>query len=192
MYRYNRRKEFIKNTVYITFILLLAVISTYFIYNKFQNNRNIDFNSDSLDVTYHEASGDKITIDKITPVTDSVGLSSKAYTITIKNNLTENVRYKVKILDNNEKNEEYDKESLIPKEDIRISVKADKEDTEIYNLDELEDGVLLDDEVEALDTNNISIRVWIKQDSKLPAGSEMYYNGVIQLIEENSSVAINK
>ncbi|MBR2678647.1 MAG: hypothetical protein IKE63_04440 [Bacilli bacterium] len=192
MYRYNRRKEFIKNTVYITFILLLAVISTYFIYNKFQNNRNIDFNSDSLDVTYHEASGDKITIDKITPVTDSVGLSSKAYTITIKNNLTENVRYKVKILDNNEKNEEYDKESLIPKEDIRISVKADKDDTEIYNLDELEDGVLLDNEVEALDTNNISIRVWIKQDSKLPAGSEMYYNGVIQLVEENSSVAINK
>lgn len=192
MYRYNRRKEFIKNTVYITFILLLAVISTYFIYNKFQNNRNIDFNSDSLDVTYHEASGDKITIDKITPVTDSVGLSSKAYTITVKNNLTENVRYKVKILDNNEKNEEYDKESLIPKEDIRISVKADKDDTEIYNLDELEDGVLLDNEVEALDTNNISIRVWIKQDSKLPAGSEMYYNGVIQLVEENSSVAINK
>ena len=98
MYAYNRKKEIIKNTVYITFILLIAVVSTYFIYNKFQKTRTVDFNSDSLDVSYHEASGDRISINKVTPVTDSVGLSSKAYTISVKNNLTENVHYKVKVL----------------------------------------------------------------------------------------------
>ena len=81
MYAYNRKKEIIKNTVYITFILLIAVVSTYFIYNKFQKTRTVDFNSASLDVSYHEASGDRISINKVTPVTDSVGLSSKAYTI---------------------------------------------------------------------------------------------------------------
>ena len=192
MYAYNRKKEIIKNTVYITFILLLAIISTYFIYNKFQSNRNIDFNSESLDVTYHESSGDKLTIKRITPVTDSVGLSSKAYTITVKNNLTERVQYKIKVLDDEELNAEYDADSLIPKDNIRISVKVNKEENEIYSLDELEDEVLLDNEIEALGTNNISIRIWIKQDTKLPAGSDMYYNGLIQLIEENSSVAINK
>ena len=52
MYTYNRRKEIIKNGVYIIFILLIAIISTYYIYNKFQVDNNIDFNSDSLDVTY--------------------------------------------------------------------------------------------------------------------------------------------
>ena len=192
MYAYNRKKEIIKNTVYITFILLIAVVSTYFIYSKFQKTRTVDFNSDSLDVSYHEASGDRISINKVTPVTDSVGLSSKAYTISVKNNLTENVHYKVKVLDDKEKKDEYDEELLIPKEDIRISVKVNKEDTEIYSLDELEDGVLLDTEVVALGNDNISIRVWIKQDSKLPAGSEMYYDGLIQLVEESSSVAINK
>lgn len=192
MYAYNRKKEIIKNTVYITFILLIAVVSTYSIYNKFQKTRTVDFNSDSLDVSYHEASGDRISINKVTPVTDSVGLSSKAYTISVKNNLTENVHYKVKVLDDKEKKDEYDEELLIPKEDIRISVKVNKEDTEIYSLDELEDGVLLDTEVVALGNDNISIRVWIKQDSKLPAGSEMYYDGLIQLVEESSSVAINK
>ena len=67
MYAYNRKKEMIKNTVYITFILLLAVVSTYIIYNKFQKTRSVDFNSDSLDVTYHESTGDKITISKVTP-----------------------------------------------------------------------------------------------------------------------------
>ena len=191
MYAYNRKKEIIKNTIYITFILLLAVISTYFIYNKFQKNRSIDFNSDSLDVTYHEASGDKISIKRITPVTDSVGLSSKAYTITVKNNLTETVQYEVKILDDEEENSLYEEELLIPPENIRISVKVNREETEIYNLDELEE-VLLDREIEALGTDNISIRIWIKQDTKLPVGSEMYYNGLIQLVENNKSVAINK
>ena len=51
MYQINRRREIIKNTIYIFFILLLAVVSTYYIYNKFQGARNIDFNSESLDVT---------------------------------------------------------------------------------------------------------------------------------------------
>ena len=194
MYEYNRKKEIIKNTVYITFILLLAVVSTYFIYNKFQKNRSIDFNSASLDVTYREASGDKITITRITPVTDSVGLSSKAYTMTVKNNLTEDVNYCIKIIDDTEENENYPEESLISKDNIRISVKVNKDETEIYNLDELDEleQVLLDREIEALGTDNISIRIWIKQDTKLPAGSDMYYNGLIQLVENNTSVAINK
>ena len=119
---------------------------------------------------------------------------SKAYTLTVTNNLTENVNYQIKILDDKEANEEYEEESLIPKEDIRISVKVSKEETEIYNLDELTENnnILLDKEIEALDTDNISIRIWIKQDTKLPVGSDMYYNGIIQLIENNTSVAMNK
>ncbi len=61
---YNAKKEIIKSAIYIALTLLLAIILTYFIYNKFQVKRNIDFNSDSLDVTYHESTGDKITINK--------------------------------------------------------------------------------------------------------------------------------
>ena len=188
---YNRKKEIIKNTVYITFILLLAIISTYLIYHKFQDTRNIDFSSESLDVTYHDIKGDKITIDKITPVTDSVGLSSKSHSISIKNNLTENVKYKIKLLDDKEAYEGLEEDKIIPKEDIRVSVKVNKKDTEIFDLVELEEGILLEDEIYALSTDHISIRLWIKQDSKLPSGEDMYYNGIIQIIEENSSVAMN-
>ena len=188
---YNRKKEIIKNTVYITFILLLAIISTYLIYHKFQDTRNIDFSSESLDVTYHDIKGDKITIDKITPVTDSVGLSSKSHSISIKNNLTENVKYKIKLLDDKDAYEGLEEDKIIPKEDIRVSVKVNKKDTEIFDLVELEEGILLEDEIYALSTDHISIRLWIKQDSKLPSGEDMYYNGIIQIIEENSSVAMN-
>ena len=187
---YNRKKELIKNIVYITFILLIAIISTYYIYYRFQDSRSIDFNSESLDVTYHESTGDKITINKVTPVTDSVGLSSKAYLITINNNLTERVDYKVKIINDNETiKEEECKELLIPKENIRISIKVNKSKNEIYNLDELEKGILLEREIKALGEDNISIRVWIDHDTVLPPGSEMHYHGKIQIIEEDKSIA---
>lgn len=191
MYQINRRREIIKNTVYIFFILLLAIVSTYYIYNKFQGARNIDFNSESLDVTYHEKTGDKITLNKVIPVTDSVGLSSKAYLISIKNNLTEKVNYKLKIVDDLECiQEEHCEDSLIPKEDIRISIKENRKNNKIYYLSELEDGLLLDDDIDALEKKNLSIRVWVKQDSTLPMNAKMYYHGIMQIIEDDEVAVI--
>lgn len=193
MYTYNRKREIIKNSVYIIFILLIAIVSTYYIYNKFQVDNNIDFNSDSLDVTYHESTADRLTLNKVTPVTDSVGLSSKSYNITVTNNLTESVSYKIKIVDDLEKIVEDEcSDNLISKEDIRISIKNGNTDNKIYNLNELEDGILLDSKVKALEKKNLAIRIWIKQGSTLPIGSLMHYHGVVQVIEEDNSVAINK
>jgi len=190
MYRLKRRKELVKTAIYVFFILGLAIFSTYYIYNKFQGDRNIDFNSESLDVTYHEATGDKLTLNKVTPVTDSVGLSSKAYLITIKNNLTEKVDYKLKVIDDIKTIEEDNcSDNIIPEEDIRISIKANKS-TKIYTLNEIEDNTLLVDTMNALETKNIAIRIWIKQDSLLPRGSNMHYHGLMQIVEDNNSIAI--
>ena len=193
MYTYNRKKEIIKNTVYIGFILLIAIVSTYYIYDKFSMDRNIDFNSESLDVTYHESTGDKLNISKITPVTDSVGLSSKSYNLTVKNNLTEKINYKIKIVDDLDLIADHGCDvNSIPKEDIRISIKVKRNDNIIYTLSDLEKGILLDEEIAALDKVDIAIRVWIKQDSTLPVGSDMHYHGLIQVVEEDSKVAINR
>ena len=184
MYQSIRKREIIKNTIYIIFILLLAVIPTYYIYNKFHGDRDISVNSTSLDVTYHENTGDKITMNKITPVTDSVGLSSKSYTITIKNNLTETVKYKVKLLDDMDKiAEDLCQDNLVGKDVIRVSIKTNKTSNKIYTLNELEDNVLLDDTMEALEKKDISIRVWVKQDSNIPSGSKMHYHGIIKVEE---------
>lgn len=194
MYSYNnRKKEMIKNIAYITIILLLAIVSTYHIYHKFQIDRNIDFNSESLDVTYHEITGDKLTLTKITPVTDSVGLSSMSYNITIKNNLTEKVDFKIKVVDDLEKIVEDEcEEQLINKEDIRISIKNGDKDNKIYTLSELENGILLDEKMKALENRNFAIRIWISQNSTLPLGSNMHYHGIVQVIEDDKSVAINR
>ena len=78
---------------------------------------------------------DKIAITKVTPVTDSVGLSTNYYGLTLNNNLTEKVYFRVTIKDDyeeiiNDKCEEY----LISKEDIRISVKSGKKENKIKHL----------------------------------------------------------
>ena len=145
-----------------------------------------------MDVVYHETSGDKLTISKVTPVTDSVGLSSsKAYNITIKNNLTERVNYKIRILQDVETIlEDECEEYLIPEEDIRISVKVNKKENKIYNLNELEDGLLLENTIEALDNNNIAIRLWVNQDSTLPRGAFLHYHGIIKKKKKDFSIAI--
>lgn len=181
------KKEIIKNVLKTSLILILAIISTYYIYYKFQGEGNVDLTSESLEVVYHDSEGDKIRITKVTPVTDSVGLSSNSYTISIKNNLTMDVKYKIKIVDDEEQTEKDDCESIsIPKENIRISVKNGKSTNQIYTLDELEDEILLDEAIPALKSEDIVIRVWIKRDSTLTPGAKMHYHGKIELIEEKT------
>ena len=190
---YNRKKEIIKSSVYTFFILALAVVSTYFIYNKFQGVRSVDVTSESIDVTFHESTGDKVGIYKVTPVTDSVGLSSKSYNISIKNNLTEKVPYSIKIIDDLEKIvEDGCEDKIIPKSEIRVSVKVKKKESVIYTLSEVEEGILLDDYVDALDEDDISIRLWIKHDSTLPSGSRMHYHGILQVAEGNNIIDLRK
>lgn len=193
MYTYNRKREIIKNVIFIAMILSLAIVSTYYIYDKFQVNQTVDYNSKSLDVTYHEKTGNRLTIDKVTPVTDSVGLSSKSYNITVRNNLTEAVDFKIKVLDDLEAIVEDEcGDNLITKDSIRISIKNGNKESKIYNLDELVDEVLLDDKLDALEKKNLAIRVWVKQDSVLPLGSNMHYHGLVQVEEADGVVAINK
>lgn len=186
------KRELIKNGIIISIILLVAIFFTYKIYYKFQNDRNVDFNSESLSVVFHD-NGDKMKITKVTPVTDSVGLSSNTYSLDVQNNLTVGVPYQIKIIPDVEAvTEDECEEILIPESEIRISVKVGKKDNQIYNLSELKEGILLTNTVEALKTDSISIRIWINKDSKLLAGSKMHYHGIIQVIEKEDIVAINK
>lgn len=193
MYNYNPRKEVMKNVIYIGIILLIAIISTYKIYYKFQDDRNVNFNSDSFIVTFHEKTGDKVNITKVTPVTDSVGLSSNSYSFSIKNNLTEKAHFEVRLVDDLESvTDDNCIDKLISKENIKVSIKNGKKDNKIYNLNELEDGVLLSDKISALEEREISVRVWVDKNSSLPIGSDMHYHGTIKVLEDNGSVAMNK
>lgn len=182
---YNVKKQMLKSGFIITLILLLAVIATHHIYYKYKSDYNIDDNSNSLDVIFHGQDTNKITINKVTALTDSVGLSSKAYTFTIKNNLTENITYKIEVIDDKDTIEK-DKcgEYIIPKEDLRISIKKGNKNNKIYTLSDLENNCLTIGELKALKDENYTIRVWINQNTTLPRGSDMHYHGKIKITEE--------
>ena len=124
---YNKyKKQRIKSALIICFILALAIFATHHIYYSFQDERNIDYSSESLDITFHEETGDKVTLTRVTPVTDSVGLASQAYTFTIKNNMTIPVNYTIKLVDDLETIfEDNCSEYQMPKEIIRISIRED-------------------------------------------------------------------
>ncbi len=182
---FNNRKEFRKNFIMITIILLLATIPTYYIYNKFQVERNLDYSSESLEISFHGKLGDKINITKVIPVTDSVGLASNSYTFTIKNNLTEKVNYKIKLEDNNDLiKEDNCGEYKIDKESIRVSIKEDNEENKVYTLKDLEEQIIEIDSIGALKEKNYTIRAWVERDTYHPAGSNLHYHSLIKIIEE--------
>lgn len=186
--KYTRKQEFI----IITFILLIAIVSTYYIYNKFSDERKIDYNSESLEIIFNESTGDKINIKKVTPLNDSVGMSTKAYKFTIRNNLTETKGIKI-ILEDNEKAIKKDncEDKLIPKDILKSIIKYNDEESDIKILSELEEGIILETELKPVSDNNFTIRVWVDKDTLLTPGSDFHYHGKIKVIEEDTSIVIN-
>ena len=188
---YNRKKILIKNITFIIAIFALAIIATYNIYYHFIDATDIDYSSESLDITFHEKNGADVTITKAIPVSDSVGLSSTAYTFTIKNNLTEAVNYQVKLVEDIEKIvEDLCVEQQIPKELLIISIKEDNLKNAIYTVSELQDGILDSDVMEPLEEKDYSIRVWVGNSDTLIIGSNLHYHGMIQVIENGIDLAI--
>lgn len=188
---YNRKKILIKNITFIIAIFALAIIATYNIYYHFIDATDIDYSSESLDITFHEKNGADVTITKAIPVSDSVGLSSTAYTFTIKNNLTEKVNYQVKLVEDIEKIvEDLCVEQQIPKELLKISIKEDNLKNAIYTVSELQDGILDSDVMEPLEEKDYSIRVWVGNSDTLIIGSNLHYHGMIQVIENGIDLAI--
>lgn len=188
---YNRKKYILKNVIMITFILLVAIIATHNIYYKFAKERDVDYSSESLDIVFHDVAGANVDITKPTLVNDAIGLSSKAYTLTIKNNLTEPVKYQLKLVDNTERIILDDCAELqIPKEIIRVSVKEDSSKNNIYTLSELIDNDLDLGEIDALAEKNYSIRIWVTNTSEANISKNLHYHGIIQVIENETDLAV--
>jgi len=188
---YNRKKYILKNVIIITFILLVAIIATHNIYYKFAKEGDVDYSSESLDIVFHDVAGANVDITKPTLVNDAIGLSSKAYTLTIKNNLTEPVKYQLKLVDNTERIILDDCAELqIPKEIIRVSVKEDSSKNNIYTLSELIDNDLDLGEIDALAEKNYSIRIWVTNTSEANISKNLHYHGIIQVIENETDLAV--
>ena len=155
-----------KEILIIIFILSFALVATYYIYYKFKDSRDLKYDSDTLDVIYHEKSGDKVDITKITPVTDSVGLSSKTYSFTIKNNTNTSLRYSISILDDmDEVISDQCEDKQIPKNLIRLSIHGEGEQNNIYTLSDLVNGKVLSRIIKANQEKEYTMKM-----AKIPVG----------------------
>ena len=187
-YKELRRKELIKNTVFIIFILLFAFISTYYIYNKFIDTRDEILKSESLEVSYHEKDGNKFSITKIIPISDNVGLSSKAYRFTIKNNTNTKVKYVINISEDKEKKILDDCiDRQIPLNIIKAAIHKKGEVSSIYNLDDLEDGNIEISTIEPRGDIEYTIRFWTSKNYlTIDDDLEYHYHGIIKVYEYDS------
>lgn len=183
------KKQMIKNLILVILIIGVACVSTYYIYNKFHKSRSIDYSSESLDITFHEKTGDKITLDKVTPLNDNLGLATNSYNFTIKNNLTVRTNVTIKIVEDTTKVEEDECQGKqIPKDHIKVSIKASGMPTEIKYLKDLDNNILLSTQMEALDKKDFTIRVWTDQEVEV-TDTDLHYHGIIQILENNNSLA---
>ena len=177
-------KYYLTRGIVIAFILLFAIVATRFIYDKFSKENDQVTTVENLEVTFHEKEKDKISITKVNPLTDALGLSSKGYTISIKNNSKMNLKYTVKILDDKE---EYDldgcSDTKLPIESIKLGYHKDKEHNNIVLLNELENGILATDIIEPGKTADYTIRLWIDKDTNLNLDKDGHYHGLIKVEE---------
>ena len=179
-----------KELIIITIILLFAIFGTRYIYYKFEDKRNIDYNTKDLDITFHSSDGDLVNILKVTPVTDSVGVSSKAYTFTIKNNTQSSIRYSVHINNNIDLVDKDDcGEYQIPPNIIKFSIHENDEKNQIYTLADLIDGKVLSRIIKANEKKEYTMRFWISNNSTLPTGAFLHYHGLIDVVDEGVNIA---
>lgn len=189
LYQLRLRK---KEIVVIAFILIFALVATYKIYYKFENSREVKYNTPTIDTTFHETTGNEINITKLTPVTDAVGLSSHAYTFTIKNNTNTNLRYSITIEDNEEKTLNEDcLEYQIPHNVIRFSIHKEGEKNSIYTLNDLVNGQVLTRIIKANQEEKYTMRFWVSGES-LQTGAKLHYHGLIKVNDLGTQVAISK
>lgn len=180
-----------KEILMISLILIFALVTTRYIYDKFKDSRTIDYNTETLDITYHEKNGDEINLLKVTPVTDSVGLSSKSYRFTIKNNTNKSIKYSINIVDNHEKVDlDQCSNEQIPINLIKLSIHKSKEKEHIYYLGNLINGNVLTRIIKANQEEEYTMRFWITNKQDLTTGTKLHYHGKIEVKDEGTQVAI--
>ncbi len=181
-YKKQLRKKMIKSAMIITFLLCFALLSTYLIYQMFQEERDKKISSPSLEVTFHEKEGSSITLSQFHPVSDSVGLSQPAYTFTVRNATNHKVSYKIELLDDLEKIKSCNCESMIPKELLKLSVRKDSQVADAVLLSDYENQILRTDTLNANEKEEYTIRIW-PVNSTFVVDSKSHYHGKLRVRE---------
>ncbi len=180
---------YLKQLLKIGIILLFAIIPTYYIYNNFKDQRDQIRSSESLSITFHESEGDKVTLKEVVPVTDSVGLSSRAYTFTIKNNLEAPVKYSVKLTEDIDAIEKDDcAMNRIPMQVLKVGIHKDKQENQILSFNTITDNTLTTGTIKGYGSEEYTVRIWV-QKGTLATDNNLHFHGILQVVENGTDIA---
>ena len=184
MYQTYYKKQRRKSIIIITFLVLFSLISTYLIYEKFANSRDKDYDTGKMEVVFHEKNGNEISLDKFTPVTDAIGLSSPSYTFTVINNTDKKVKYSIKLVANKKKMEQDNCDNKqIPKELLKLSFRKDHLPPAAYVLSEFPNDIIYEDSLKPNSSGDYSIRLWA-MNSNFTLDKTSHYHALIEVVEE--------
>ncbi len=179
----------IKSGLIISFIIAFALISTYHIYYQFKDTRNQTNSSKSLEVIFHEKAKDKVFLSKAVAVSDSVGLSSHAYTFTIENHLEVPVSYTVKIVKDDEMIRADDcLDRQIPLTFIKGAIHREHHENKIFMLTDLKDNIIESHKLKGGARVTYTVRFWTANHT-LPLDLDMHFHGKILVLENGVDIA---
>ena len=126
----------------------------------------------------------EISLDKFTPVTDAIGLSSPSYTFTVRNNTDKEVKYSIKLIANNKKIQHDNCENKqIPRELLKLSFRKDHQSPVAYVLSEFPNDIIYEDSLKPNSSEDYSIRLWA-MNSNFTLDKTSHYHALIEVIEE--------
>ncbi len=182
--KYYRRHK-IKVFIICAFILGFALVSTYLIYDKFSKTNDHIYRDENLKITFHEKTENRVTIDKITPVTDAVGRASDPYSFTLENHTDHTVRYMVSIEKDDEKITECGCiDNGIPYSLIKVAVNTSKTKIEPRLFSNIPNQMVYQATLKQGEMEDISLRLWIDKDST-DINRDGHFHGLIVVNEQN-------
>ncbi len=177
-----RKKYMVKNISMILFILAIAFMGTYIVYQEFNTAYDETIELENLTIVYQDKEKDNLVLENAKPVSDGIGKSSNPIKMTVTNNTEVELDYTVKLLLDNEKLAECKcSDLLLTEEQVKVNVLVNNEEYQTVLLNDLEDGILLEQTLKAKEEANLSFRIWVDQHS-LVENNSIYYGKVI--IEE--------
>ncbi len=178
----NSKKYLVKSASMIIFILAIAFMGTYIVYNEFNNTYNEVIETESLTITYQDKERDLLKLENATPVSDGIGKSSNPIKMSLKNNTEEEIKYTAKILLDAEALLECKcSDLLLNEKEVKVNVFVNNREVITVLLNDLENGILLDEVLLPNEEVDLSFRIWVEQGSNVEQ-ENVYYGQIV--IEE--------
>lgn len=162
----NNKKEFKVGIIALIIVGIISFLSvTYAIWTGlFEGTKENVITTANLKMTLEGESGE-INLTNAVPVSDSKGMSSDSYTFNIKNTGSIPVSYRIYLDDdNNAYVEDSCSDKKMSHSDIKYSIKKTGETAKL-NLLSSEDGFLYETTIDANETDNYEMHLWISSDA---------------------------